>query len=179
MILDVSYKEDMIEQIRQINESAIPAKTKSLFNKAVLLKDEELIERLWPLYQKSVQEYDVDPDYAILDALEELTHMPFHAQIGKNTSEIEQLILKNKNLCYEIYRREQRKYWLDDAKTHVNEWCEKNEDHQIDPEKINYECIVNLFEHDRDSEIAENVTWRSVVETYMHEYMGWRPDLTM
>lgn len=82
MILDPSYRDDMLEQLRMlagqkpglleqhgVNVDKLGA---AAVSPDADKTDVGTVERLWALYQKSVEEYDVDPDYAIKDALQDM-----------------------------------------------------------------------------------------------------------
>ncbi len=66
MILRNEYKEDLKEFIRDTDESVFAAKGLTADE---ILGDADLMDRLWCIYQKSVEEYDVAPDYAYRGAL--------------------------------------------------------------------------------------------------------------
>lgn len=72
MIMHQSYKEDLIEHIQDTNEQAFLAIG---LRRQDVLNDENLIERLWALYQKSIEDYDVDPDFAYQDALKDVLNI--------------------------------------------------------------------------------------------------------
>lgn len=67
MIMNESYKEDLIEQLREIPAAAF--RQRPLDD---ILADADLLDALWVVYQKDVEEYDCDPDYAARDALMEV-----------------------------------------------------------------------------------------------------------
>ena len=71
MIMQESYKEDMMEHLRQADDTAFHDRRMAVA-KEELLKDDSLIEQLWYQYQKDVSEYDCDPEYAWADALDEV-----------------------------------------------------------------------------------------------------------
>lgn len=72
MIMQQSYKEDLIEHIQDTNEQVFL--TVGLTRQDIL-NDENLMERLWALYQKSIEDYDVDADFAYRDALKDVLNI--------------------------------------------------------------------------------------------------------
>lgn len=72
MIMRQSYKEDLIEHIQNTNEQVFLAIG---LRRQDVLNDESLIEHLWALYQKSIEEYDVDPEFAYQDALKDVLNI--------------------------------------------------------------------------------------------------------
>lgn len=77
MILDPSYRDDMLEQLHLLTEQKPELMKQN--NIDINSLDTDTVDRLWGLYQKSVQEYDVDPDYAAKDALMEVFSIPIEA----------------------------------------------------------------------------------------------------
>ena len=72
MIMDPSYKEDMIEQLNSLTDTDKNKLPDSIEN---LLKDKTMTENLWCWYQKDVEEYKCDPDFAIKDAIQNVIHV--------------------------------------------------------------------------------------------------------
>lgn len=68
-----SYREDMLDLLRQLPEGPFAAHG---VDKAAIMADKDSVQQLWGMYQKSVEEYDVDPDYALKDALHEVYGIP-------------------------------------------------------------------------------------------------------
>lgn len=73
MIMRISYLEDLKELIRAAPDELFRTCGRT---KQEILSDNETMELLWMRYQKSVEEYDVDPDYAFKDALAETFNIP-------------------------------------------------------------------------------------------------------
>ncbi len=73
MILDTSYKNDLIDHIHAVPDRFLDDHGISRTN---LLTNQALMDRLWTIYQKDIQEYDVDADYAIKDAFHEVLGIP-------------------------------------------------------------------------------------------------------
>ena len=69
MIMKQWYLDDLKEHIR----STAPAVFASAHTSAdAILADEEVLEQLWVLYQKSIEDYDCDEEYSYRDALNEV-----------------------------------------------------------------------------------------------------------
>lgn len=69
MTMQKSYYEDMLEQLRETDlEETCPDKSLTL---ADIEEDDALIDHLWYEYQKNVEEYGIDPEFAIQYAMEE------------------------------------------------------------------------------------------------------------
>lgn len=73
MIMESRYLFDLKEHIRDTSSSVFVVKN---LTAAKILGDPDLMDRLWTTYQKSVEEYDVDEDYAYRDALYEVLGIP-------------------------------------------------------------------------------------------------------
>lgn len=74
MIMKDYYRQDLIDQINQLPDAVFSAH--GLTKAALAAKGSDNLDLLWALYQKSVEEYDVDPDYAAKDALYEAFDIP-------------------------------------------------------------------------------------------------------
>lgn len=72
MIMIPSYKEDFIEKMNNLSDARKEAFAKKGIDPAAMLSDNDMMERLWYLYQKSVCEYECDEDYSFADALHEV-----------------------------------------------------------------------------------------------------------
>lgn len=72
MIMRTEYRDELIEHIR---EDEAPLTERGTTPEAVL-NDIDTLTALWTNYQKSVEEYDVDADFAYLDALDEVIGKP-------------------------------------------------------------------------------------------------------
>lgn len=73
MILRESYRQDLVADIKELPDDLF---TNVGTSKSAVLSDDDVVERLWGLYQKSIEEYDVDPGYALRDALFEVLGIP-------------------------------------------------------------------------------------------------------
>ena len=69
MIMDESYKEEIIEYVRSLPDSVFSAAGRKKEN---ILTDAECIDKMWTNYQKEVVEYECDPEYAKKDTLNEV-----------------------------------------------------------------------------------------------------------
>ena len=78
MILQNSYREDMIDLMKHLDKKTLPRDTAKHFDPEKILQDPDLVDNLWTSYQKQVEEWNVDPDFAIRESLTECLHMPFH-----------------------------------------------------------------------------------------------------
>ena len=61
MILHQSFLDDLKDHIQATPDEIFEERG---VRKLDLLANKNLMDRLWAEYQKSVEEYDVDPDYA-------------------------------------------------------------------------------------------------------------------
>ena len=68
MIMMDAYKDDMEEQLRGLTPAQLNRLPMSVDE---ILNDYDTADSLWYHYQKCVSEYGCDPDYAILDAIQE------------------------------------------------------------------------------------------------------------
>lgn len=69
MILYPSFKDDLKEWLTNEPEETF---RKIGRTRDEILKDDDVMDRLWGLYQKSIEEYDVDADYAYGDAMRDV-----------------------------------------------------------------------------------------------------------
>lgn len=97
MIMNECFKEEIKDFIKSLPDSVFQ---NSLKGKKEILADEDCIERLWINYQKEVEEYECDPEYAIKDTLLEvlginIAGQPFSSQkdILKKTVKFRRSIL--------------------------------------------------------------------------------------
>lgn len=81
MVLDQSYKFDALEQLSLLSPDVLKAHGHSHDS---LAADKDFVDRLWGAYQKSVEEYGVDPDYAVKDALQDILDIPMSEWESKN-----------------------------------------------------------------------------------------------
>lgn len=72
MILHQSFLDDLKDHIQATPDEIFEERG---VRKLDLLANKNLMDRLWAEYQKSVEEYDVDPDYAYRDALSEILNI--------------------------------------------------------------------------------------------------------
>ena len=68
MLMDISYLENLREEINDMPNFLFSFKG---CNKKAILEDDATMERLWCLYQKSVEEYDCDSGWSARDAKSE------------------------------------------------------------------------------------------------------------
>ena len=73
MLLLKEYKDDMLEHLRAEPEKTFTDTGK---HKAEILNDKDTVERLWTLYQKAAQEYNVPPYRAFREALSDVCGIP-------------------------------------------------------------------------------------------------------
>lgn len=73
MIMYQSYLEDVKEHIAETPDNLFASIGKT---KQEILQDANTMELLWMQYQKSIEEYNVDAEYAFRDALAETLHIP-------------------------------------------------------------------------------------------------------
>lgn len=69
MLLYQSFREDLVEHIRQEPDESFE---KAGTAKEAILSNDQILDNLWALYQKSIEEYNVDPFYAYGDAMAEI-----------------------------------------------------------------------------------------------------------
>ena len=72
MIMHQSYRDDLKDHILDTNEQVFRSVG---LTRQDILNDDSLMERLWALYQKSIEEYDVDADFAYQDALKDVLNI--------------------------------------------------------------------------------------------------------
>lgn len=72
MILQQSFLDDLKDHIQATPDEIFEERG---ITKVDLLANKGLMDQLWSNYQKSVEEYDVDPDYAYKDALSEVLNI--------------------------------------------------------------------------------------------------------
>ena len=73
MLMDISYLENLREEINDMPNFLFSLKG---CNKKAILADDATMERLWCLYQKSVEEYDCDSGWSARDALRDVFGIP-------------------------------------------------------------------------------------------------------
>lgn len=84
MILNNSYKEDIVEFVKRIPNDIF---TKHSLSKDTLLADTEIVENLWLEYQKLVEEYDCDQDWSLRETVFEILKIDIRNNIFIGTSE--------------------------------------------------------------------------------------------
>ena len=75
---------------------------------------------------------------------------------------------------YEIYRKVQHEFYLEDARNFVREYLENVDDRALDVDDIteeeldgyDYEYLVSEYENRQDCNVAFNDTWHGVVRDY-------------
>lgn len=72
MIMHQSYRDDLKDHILDTNEQVFLSVGLTRQN---ILNDDSLMERLWALYQKSIEDYDVDADFAYRDAMKDVLNI--------------------------------------------------------------------------------------------------------
>lgn len=75
MILEEAYREDALEQMDSMEihaDGTLAYYQVPDFDKVKFRQNKDLVDVLWYNYQKCVQEYGMDPEYAVVDALSEL-----------------------------------------------------------------------------------------------------------
>lgn len=74
---------------------------------------------------------------------------------------------------YEIYRKVQHDFYLEDARNFVADWIAYDQDRDSDDitdeelEGYDYEYLVKEYVDREDCNVAYNDTWESVVDDYM------------
>lgn len=69
MILKVEYRDEILDFVREIPEEKFHNKH---MKKEQILTNPEIIDNLWTCYQKEVEEYGCDPEFALHDTLYEV-----------------------------------------------------------------------------------------------------------
>lgn len=69
MVMHNDFKQDVLDHIDNTPKDVL---AEAGHTRDSLKADTDLIEKLWYHYQKSVSEYDVDPEYAWNDAMYEV-----------------------------------------------------------------------------------------------------------
>lgn len=77
MLLRNEYKEDLKSWIRETPDGVFL--TEGLAKEQVLA-DEEIIDRLWVVYQKDIEDYECDEWWAYQDSLNEIFGIDFDAR---------------------------------------------------------------------------------------------------
>ena len=76
---------------------------------------------------------------------------------------------------YEIYRKVQHEFYLEDARNFVTEYlawqrdCDEDDITDEELDKYDYEYLVEQFEDNEDCNVAFNDTWQSVVRDYFDD----------
>lgn len=79
MIMNESYKEDMLDLLNQVPAHMLAGRTRESIE-----MDEDAVDRLWTLYQKSVSEYGCDPEWAFADAMHDVYGLDLHDYMMAN-----------------------------------------------------------------------------------------------
>lgn len=64
MILHQSFREEMVEQLRELEDQAF-----THVPKTVILSNNDMLDVLWYRYQKNIEDYGLEAREACLDAL--------------------------------------------------------------------------------------------------------------
>lgn len=81
MILKECYRDELVEFIKDTNESVFTSVGKTI---ETILADEQLMDRLWACYQKNVEEYGCDEKFSYQDAMKNV----FGVEIAEECSEL-------------------------------------------------------------------------------------------
>lgn len=76
MVLHKSFRDDLVEHIKDSYPGTFKECGKT---RVTVLADKDLIDRLWAVYQKNIEDYDMEAPEAYRDALENV--MGIHAII--------------------------------------------------------------------------------------------------
>lgn len=92
----------------------------------------------------------------------------------ERTGEMEEIETDRKETDYEIFRRIEKHYRIQDGQERVNLWDEAHdnyseEDLQKIADAIDWESLVDDFEKLSDCNVAENETWNSIISDYFEE----------
>ena len=69
-----------------------------------------------------------------------------------------------------IYRYQKNKYQLEDAKAHFADYNENGDMFpRFEPDKKDYQDMVDAYNKQHDCNIAENDLWASIIEDYFVE----------
>ena len=71
MTLDTYYRDQVVERLEREPDATFQA---SGITKQQILADNDAIELIWSHYQKAIEDYDMDADYAFGDAIYEIYH---------------------------------------------------------------------------------------------------------
>lgn len=74
MIMNDSYLFDLREQIENVPEDIFLS---TGYSKKDILNNQQLMEHMWAIYQKSIEEYYTTPENAFAEALEDTLHIKF------------------------------------------------------------------------------------------------------
>lgn len=73
MLLFRSFRDDLVERLQDSSASLFDGCGKS---KEDVLADNDLIDQMWGVYQKDIEDYDIPAPDAFRDTLEEVLHIP-------------------------------------------------------------------------------------------------------
>ena len=77
MIMRTEYRDELKDRLLNLPDpDVIGMGSDPNLTVPTLLADDALMERLWSVYQKDIEDYDVDPDYALVDACHEILGIP-------------------------------------------------------------------------------------------------------
>ena len=77
------------------------------------------------------------------------------------------------NAEWETYLKVQHELLLEDARNFVADYLEYHDEHELSDEEfesIDFEYLVNEYEHRQDFTIPFSDTWEAVVEDYMYDF---------
>lgn len=74
MILNECYRDDLVDFINKTDDAVFASVGKSSQD---ILNDPDLMDRLWTCYQKDVEEYECDDEYAFADSLKEVLNIEY------------------------------------------------------------------------------------------------------
>ena len=74
MLLETEFRTDLLEQLTTLAET-----NPSVFDRFGVTYSPETVDTMWAIYQKSVMDYDIKPEEAAKDALQEVFGIPMDA----------------------------------------------------------------------------------------------------
>lgn len=129
MILKESYREDIVSYVKELPEAAFVGITKD-----EVLKNEDMVECMWTLYQKYVEDYDCDEEWSQQETVKEV--------LGRNIR-IDIAMEEKAGVKIEISRT------LEISTAHISqeddEWLRTNPDEIVSYEKKLGEDLCGWF----------------------------------
>ena len=86
MILHQSYRQDLIDNILELPDEVFDHKGK-VQSKSELLNDRDTIDHLWYLYQKNIEDYDMLPGPALVEACKDSLHIDINEEKREHDTE--------------------------------------------------------------------------------------------